>query len=315
MQRSGFCLNWFCFMSQTTRLIIITLMWLYVFLSGCSSVTEIASDQLLSPLIAPASTIIEPGPFLVDLSVGKHVGEYGCTLSYETYKPIQKQSETMVLLAHGFKRSLKSMRGWAKHWASYGVSVTAMSLCNSSWFSGKHDRNAADMIALADAIHNGPLLYAGFSAGGISAYLAAIKDSNSIAYLGLDSVDSGGHIDAQTAKFDNPALFLLAEPSACNASNNILSVVSISENPIVLRIIHSKHCHFENPYDARCELACGSLKPQEATDITIHTIQSLATAWVLKHTLNDPTSSRILDSALAVTTDWRERIEILHTMN
>ena len=175
-----------------TKAFAIAAIGISLLLSSCASVTRIPADQPLLELTAPAAKFVEPGSIPVSIHSGERVGEYGCTLSYETYRPVHSESEAMVILAHGFMRDLESMRGWAAHWASYGVPVTVMSLCNSSLFNGHHDRNAEDMLALARALHQGPVLYAGFSAGGLAAYLAAKDDSRTMAYLGLDSVDSGG---------------------------------------------------------------------------------------------------------------------------
>jgi hypothetical protein len=87
------------------------------------------------------------------------------------------------------------------------------------------------------------VLYAGFSAGGLAAYLAAGSDPRASAYLGLDAVDSGGLALARNADFRVPALFLMGEPSSCNAKNN---------------------GHFLDPYDPRTESVCGKVLPPEA---------------------------------------------------
>jgi hypothetical protein len=103
-----------------------------------------------------------------------------------------------------------------------------------------------------------------------------------LVYLGLDAVDSGGLAAAKRASLSVPALFLLAEPSACNARGNILEAVPKRAGVRVQRVPHATHCHFENPTDADCEAICGKVTPPEAADIVVARIRSLATAWVLE---------------------------------
>lgn len=285
---------------------------LCVLLNACGSVIEIPLDQPLLPLSGPSAQIGEPGPTLFFVRSRQLTGEYGCTVSYETYQPDPSETEVMVVLAHGFMRELESMRGWAAHWASYGVPVTVMSLCNSSWLNGHHDRNAADLVALARALHDGPVLYAGFSAGGLAAYLAAAADPRTLAYLGLDSVESGGLAVSTVGRSSYPALFLLAQSSSCNAYNNMLDAVSATQHDTALRVRHATHCHFENPYDARCGWVCGSVKPPEASQVLIDTVRVLATAWVLKQTLEHPLASIVLAAAKANSGPWQGRLDLLH---
>jgi hypothetical protein len=119
------------------------------------------------------------------------------------------------------------MRGWAAHLSSHGVATAVVSLCNSTPFAGRHDRNAVDLRALADLLQpaDGRVLYAGFSAGGLAALLAAADDPRTVAYLGLDAVDSGG-LAARSTGLAAPALFLLAEAGACNAEGNMVPVAA-----------------------------------------------------------------------------------------
>lgn len=280
-------------------------------LTTCASVTRIPADQPLEPLPVPTATFGAAGPLAVSVESGERVGEYGCTLQYEVYRPSHIETTVMVILAHGFMRDLASMRGWAAHWSSYGVPVAVMSLCNARWFNGHHERNAADLVALARGIHDGPMLYAGFSAGGLAAYLAAAKDSRTLAYLGLDSVDSRGLGLSVAGQFGVPALFLLGEPSACNADNNFLETIAATRNCTALRVRYATHCAFEYPSDSRCERTCGSVRPQEASEIVKDTIRVLATAWVLTQALEYPLARETLESAESARGQWEGRIVVL----
>lgn len=257
------------------------------------------------------AALAEPGSISFTMERGEHPGEFGCSVAFETYRPDQHRSDVMVFLAHGFMRDLDSMRGWAAHWASYGVPVTVMSLCNSSWFAGHHDRNAIDMVTLADALHTGPVLYAGFSAGGLAAYLAAASDRRTGAYLGLDTVENSGLAQNAARELSYPVLFLLAEPSSCNDDNNILDALTDVSGYSALRIRNTTHCHYENPYDTLCESICGYVEPAQAQDMLIQTVRTLATAWVLEHALDHYSLSPVSAVSSSARAPWSEHVEVL----
>jgi pimeloyl-ACP methyl ester carboxylesterase len=224
------------------------------------------------------------GPYETGVEVGRLRSRFGCDLAYEVHRPAGRDGGALTLLAHGFLRDLGTMRGWAEHLASHGVVAVVVGLCNSSPFGGRHDRNAVDLRALADALQpaEGRVLYAGFSAGGLAALLAAADDPRTVAYLGLDAVDGGG-LGVRAGGLARPALFLLAEPGACNAEGNIAPVAATIAAARTVRVPFATHCHFEDPYAPLCERLCGRLEPPEAAAAVRATIRSLATAWVLEH--------------------------------
>jgi dienelactone hydrolase len=201
------------------------------------------------------------------------------------------------------------MRGWAARWASFGVPTAVLSFCNSTPFNGRHDRNAEDMRALAAALHAGPVMYAGFSAGGLAAYLAACSDPRAVAYLGLDAVDSRGMALARTQDLRLPALFLLAEPSPCNAKNNMIPAIPAREGVRALRLRYATHGHFLDPYDPRVESLCGRVVPQEASEEIIRDARALATAWILEATAAMPGAGELLEAAASGAAGWAERVE------
>jgi hypothetical protein len=280
-------------------------------LAACATAIRIPPDRPLTPPSGPLATLAEPGAVPVSIDSGEHPGAFGCTVAFEIYRPSSTRTETMVFLAHGFMRDMASMRGWAAHWSSHGVPVTVMSLCNSSWFAGHHDRNAVDMKALAHLLHEGPALYAGFSAGGLAAYLAAVSDARTTAYLGLDPVDSSGLAQGATATLTYPSLLLVAEPSACNAENNMLESLSGVQGYSALRLRNTTHCHYENPYDPLCESVCGFVEPAEAQQTLLRVVRALASAWVLAQTLDDEGLSPISGMSGAEGGPWAEHIEVL----
>jgi pimeloyl-ACP methyl ester carboxylesterase len=235
------------------------------------------STAIFVLLVCLASSAVLAKP-LKPLS-GTIASEFGCKLDYEYYEAGQNDAAVTVILAHGFMRDLSSMRGWAQHWVSQDIATVIVSFCNSNLFNGHHQRNAADLIALRSHLKLEPVIYAGFSAGGLAAYLAALQDEETIAYLGLDAVDSGQLAIKQSKPLSVPALFLLANPSACNANNNMLDTVDRHEYALS-KFEGATHCHFESPYDKRCGWVCGRSTTEETVAIQAD-IMSQATHWVL----------------------------------
>ena len=193
------------------------------------------------------------------------------------------------MLGHGFTRSLTTMRGWARAWSDRGLRTVVVGFCNSSIFNGRHDRNAADLVAVARHVEpdDAPVVYAGFSAGALSALLAADSDPRAIAYLGLDPVDSGDQA-AAVGRLRMPALFIYGAPSRCNAQNNMIPVMPEADVRIALRVPFASHCDFELPYDSACERICGGVEPEETAGEVRATIRALATAWVTAQIGSEP---------------------------
>ncbi len=260
-------------------------------LAGCASPPEYVPESA-APGPLPPDLLHWSGPGLVPYGVTAQSirSAYRCTVEYEQYTPMTPVSRTAVILGHGFMRSLEQTRGWARLWASRGITVVIPSFCNSTWLDGHHDRNARDMVALADRLVDlrvaDGIVYAGHSAGGLSALLAAHEDPRAVAYLGMDSVDSSdltATIRTDPRQFDVPSLILIADPSGCNAANNILPVLPDSTSISVVRVPFSRHCDFEKPYDPQCALLCGTVEPPEVADRVRDTVEVLATAWIELH--------------------------------
>jgi pimeloyl-ACP methyl ester carboxylesterase len=284
---------------------------LALLLSSCASVTRVAPAQMPRPLDGPALTYAEPGELPYAIRSGSRVGAYGCATRYETYVPQDPKSDVMVMLGHGFMRDLRAMRGWAAHWASHGIEATVVSFCNSKLTAGNHDRNAADLVALARELHPGPVIYAGFSAGGLAAFLAAAADERAVAYLGLDAVDSGRLAGGASAGFRVPALFLMGESSSCNAKNNFLPAIPDRSDVTSIRVLNATHGHFENPYDPRVEALCGKVQPPEASEDILTTVRALATAWILDRAAGVQDAASVLAEARGAGGAWARRIEVL----
>jgi len=254
--------------------------WALLWSCAPATVNVVAPPLALPPFDA---ALARPGPHATALVPGQLRSVFGCRVDFELHRPVGGADGATVVMAHGFLRSLASMRGWAEHLASHGVATAVVSFCNSTPFAGRHDRNAVDLRAVADAVRpaGGAVLYAGFSAGGLAALLAAGDDPDAVALLALDAVDSGGLAVLATG-LTVPALFLAAEPSSCNAQGNMLPLAAGLSAARIVPVPNATHCHFEDPYAVACERLCGRVEPPEAAEAIRDAIRALATEWVLE---------------------------------
>ena len=282
----------------------------FLLLAACATTRRVDLAGM-PPLSQIERELAGRGPQAFAVEAGARTGNYGCPVEYELYRPEHPLTESLVVLGHGFAANLTAMRGWAERWASFGVPTAVPSFCNSTPFAGRHDRNAEDMVILARALHEGPVVYAGFSAGGLSALLAAASDPNAVAYLGLDAVDSETVAADAAAKLTVPALFLMGEPSSCNAKNNMLPAIPERVGVTALRVRDALHCYFQDPWQRACESVCGRVAPPEAAERIADTIRALATAWLLEVTGARPGSETLVEAAVAGEGDWARRVDPL----
>jgi dienelactone hydrolase len=268
-------------------LLVVFLGTVLAVLSSCANAPDLIPAELRpAPVPEPVARFARHGTSNFTVDRGTFSSQYGCTVEFEVYRPEEGGGQTAVVLTHGFTRDLTNTRGWARLWASRGVIVAVMSSCNSTLVNGHHDRNAVDMRDLAGILVERGVaerfIYAGHSAGGLSALLAARRDPRAVAYLGLDAVDSDNLAQGDAAP-TLPKLFLAGEPSPCNAENNMLTAVPSSPQTVKLRVRHARHCPFEWPTDRRCVALCGTIAPEESSKRISVTIRALATAWIELH--------------------------------
>jgi pimeloyl-ACP methyl ester carboxylesterase len=202
----------------------------------------------------------QPGPNAVNVTPGSMLVLPNCDLDYEIYEPDTLDSEVPVFLAHGFMRSIDDMAEVAEHIASWGVKVYAVPLCTNS-FSIDHELNGQAIAALADALEPNAAVYAGFSAGGLAAFVAAAEASNTVAYVGLDAVDSNGIGLGVVGQLDAPARGSIAEPGQCNTNNNFLPVYDQIGAAPVIKIIGAQHFDFETAACGGGDFACSFCAP------------------------------------------------------
>ena len=159
-----------------------------------------------------------------------------------------------------------------------------MKFCNSKLWAGNHDRNGADMVAVARRLHAGNNIYTGFSAGGLAAMAAAELDKNTLAFFGLDMVDNQGLGKEIAPNLTLPFYGLIAASSVCNAQNNGMSSYALAPHAFVIEVEDSSHCHFEFPIDGKCSIVCGKGEEQFSTEVIQQTILGLTTAFLLWQT-------------------------------
>jgi len=216
------------------------------------------------------------------------VSSSGCEVTYTYFKPRELSNDVVVILGHGFMRSKKRMAPLARHLASWGLPVVNLEFCNSKFWAGNHDLNAADMVAVAQKIDTGKVIYVGFSAGGLAAILATNLDNKTLAFFGLDMVDNKGLGKEKAPNLMVPIYGLIAAPSACNAYNNGTESYALAPHSNVIEVMDSTHCHFEFPVDGKCSLVCGRGEKRLSREIIQQTILGMTTAFLLWQTGIDP---------------------------
>lgn len=235
-----------------------------------------------------------PGSFAVTEDASSAALSSGCTMTYDRRTPAAVADAPVVILAHGFQANRATMANWATHLASWGLDVVTPDLCHATIFDADHAANGADLQLLSEALGIESPLYAGYSAGGLAAVLAAAADTEARAVLGLDMVDSGGLGLGVAAGIDVPALTLIGGPSMCNDTNNGQAVYSMMGDGAAIGVTAADHCDFQSPADGLCSGLCGA-SPGEVDEATIAaTVIGLTTAFVVRHTDVDPTGAQWL---------------------
>jgi pimeloyl-ACP methyl ester carboxylesterase len=186
--------------------------------------------------------------------------ETGCTLNFRLYPASGPVSEDLVVLAHGFLRRKERMDHLAEALSAAGISTATLDFCNARPWDGGHVRNGRDMVVLARHLGARRVVYAGFSAGGLAAVLAAAEDTRAAGVLALDLVDQDGLGVRAAGRLDKPLVGLMGDPSACNARGNGMAVLAAGPRTRVERFPGAGHCDFESPTDWLCERICGARK-------------------------------------------------------
>ncbi len=198
-------------------------------------------------------------PSGVTVTLGRLASATGCPLDYRIYRTAGAPGDgdrDWVILAHGFLRSQQRLSDLAARLAKDGVPVATLDFCNQKSWAGRHVQNAQDMQALARHLGAERVIYAGFSAGGLAALLAARADPKALGVVTLDLVDTQGLGVRAARGLDKPLLALAGEPTNCNAQGNAEAVYAAAGRARVRHIAGAGHCDFESPTDTFCELVC-----------------------------------------------------------
>jgi pimeloyl-ACP methyl ester carboxylesterase len=188
-------------------------------------------------------------------------------------------SRNAVILAHGFTRTRATFAGHAAMLARAGYWAIVPDL---PFLLDSRD-NAVALRDLIRQLQQGPaqaplerFVLVGFSAGGLSALLAA-DAPGVVGYVGLDPFDRPNGVGLEAARTLAVPAFLLRGPSAaCNA-------YSIAE-PWVKALPHlvedqqfaaASHCDFESPTDGLCTFVCGDTNPQNQSAVRMFLLESV----------------------------------------
>jgi pimeloyl-ACP methyl ester carboxylesterase len=166
-----------------------------------------------------------------------------------------------VILAHGFTRDRSTMTGHASALAADGYWVIVPDL---PYLMDSRD-NALVLRELLQRLQHDLVgarldrfVLVGFSAGGLSALLAA-DSPGVVAYVGLDPFDRPGGVGLAAArKLQRPAYLLRGPGAACNAFSIAEPWVQALPRLVVDRqLAQASHCDFEAPTDRLCQFVCG----------------------------------------------------------
>lgn len=253
--------------------------------------TTASSEDSTGTPDEPGPDLREVGPYAVETDSGS-ASLPGCSMGYDLRTPAGLPDAPVVVLAHGFQGNRASMAGWADHFASWGVRVVTPDLCHASIIDTDHAQNGADLNALVAELAVGPVVYAGHSAGGLAAVVAAAGDDTTVALLGLDMVDNADLGIDSAPGVSAPAFDLVGEPSQCNTTNNGLTVFGAMPQGRALRVADADHCDFQNPADFLCGITCAPGNGQFDDATIMATVYGLSTAVVLWQTGVDPTGAQ-----------------------
>ena len=201
-----------------------------------------------------------------------------CQMETHIFTPAADTGAPLIVLGHGFARSADQVTGWAEHLASWGFIVAAPQLCHSSLWDTDHELNGEDMLVIADVLGAGEVIYAGHSAGGLSALIAGALDVRTVGVVGLDATDADGVGLGYAPLLSAPALGLLGEPSDCNADCNGSELYETVSDSVAVRVTDADHCDYESDTDWMCTTFCTNSAATFSDDEIQTTIRGLMTA-------------------------------------
>jgi pimeloyl-ACP methyl ester carboxylesterase len=191
-----------------------------------------------------------------------------------------------VILAHGFTRTRATFAGHAAMLARAGYWAIVPDL---PFLLDSRD-NAVALRELIRQLQQGaagaPLdrfVLVGFSAGGLSALLAA-DAPGVVGYVGLDPFDRPNGVGLEAArKLAVPAFLLRGPSAACNAYSIAEPWVQALPQLVQDRqLAVASHCDFESPTDGLCTFVCGDTDPQNQFAVSSFLLKSVRHAMPLQ---------------------------------
>jgi len=189
-------------------------------------------------------------------------------IGYTRHTP-EKPAMQRVILAHGFLRSAETMEHLAKALVADDIETACIALKRSQPWAGNHEENARDMIALREALGWENAIYAGFSAGGLSALIAASEDPACVNLVLLDPVDHKNLGIEAASQVRVPTLAMLGQPGPGNANRNAAAILAAIPGCRIVELPDATHCDFEARPSALCHFLTGS-KPDAARTAAVH---------------------------------------------
>ncbi len=231
------------------------------------------------------------GPYGVSVT-SDYANVTDCNMNYSTYTPIGVDNPPVVVFGHGFARGAETMSGWAEHLASWGVEVLLPTLCHYNVIWGvDHELNGQNMVELSNYHGADKVVYAGHSAGGLAAIIAASLDSSNLGVLGLDTTDTEGvfgvadFIGQQYADNVTSTTFSISgEPNTCNSNGNGLDLFEMMNNTYKVKVDEADHCDFEYPTNFGCQFNCENSNASVSDEIIRAEIVTLGTSAILSLT-------------------------------
>jgi pimeloyl-ACP methyl ester carboxylesterase len=236
------------------------------------------SPILLVLLLPVAVAAAQPATYTRDTATIEYAGFAG---SVDIYRPSDRASAGVAIIAHGFTRSRIRHRDLGRALAEAGVTAVIPDLPNvmDLWGNGTA---IVELVEKLDAGAFGPmpagrshLVLIGTSAGGLATVLAAARLPGLAGWIGLDPVDRTGTGADAAAQLDAPAVVLLGGASSCNLFGSGRGIAKAL--PRLVRTVALKeasHCDFEDPTNNFCRVLCGGSSAQMQAHVRGETVRA-----------------------------------------
>lgn len=238
-----------------------------------------ASFAYLSlPCAVAATDPGQAGAFTAAQETVSVPGTVGATLSTDVFYPRDATGNVapaaapcpVIVLGHGFSQSKSQHTNQGLHFASRGFIVLIPNFAGGS----DHSRNADDLSKCLDWIvarnSDAASRYfrnvrvtrmgaTGHSAGGLSAIVAASRDSRIRALAPMDPVDNANLGVNALASVTIPVAITYSEPSACNANGSATVLLQAAmPHKRGIKIVGANHTDPQDPAGILSIITCGS---------------------------------------------------------